>query len=849
MGNNVFGIAVSGLRAAQVGLATTGQNIANASTPGYSRQTIQQAAFDPLPTGGGFLGRGVQVTSIQRVYSDFLTRQVQTAQAQDGYLSNLENRLSELDNLLADPSAGFSPSLQDFYKGVQTVANDPKSVPARQSLLGLAQAMITRLQTVGGRMAQMREDVNTELKSTVNAINSLTSQIADLNDKIVIATGQAGGQPPNDLLDQRDQLVRELNKYVKSTVVIQQDGSYNIFIGNGQNLIVGTQAFTLGAVPAKDDPQRLDVAYQQFGVTAVIPSQLITGGSLGGVLQFRTDVLDQAQNALGRVAMSLAQLTNAQHRAGQDLNGQSGTNFFGFPMEQTHSVYNIPTGTPLGTGPARTLTATINTTSTSFTPDDYALTLNASGNAIITRLSDGAQATDSANNILTASGFTAFGVTFRLNGALTPNPPGVNQQIGISFLPAASKVVPNADNKGTARLDVAIQNTNALTTSDYDFIYDGPDYRVVRRSDGNTTNITAAAFNQPPVIVDGLQFSVPSGTLQPGDRFLVQPTRDFADNLKVAITDTAKIAAAAPIRATSDVLNLTVTASPSNTGAGGINITGLASVLPAQSAASAQRVDIVFTSATTFDIRDASTGAPIVTNKTYAGPSQSVSLNGWTVNITGTPAAGDRFTVDPRRNGGNASISVGSANGAPQDVNLRMPVAIRFNTPANTYDLVNPSNGAVLTNPQTGAAMSGLAYNTGTDISFNGWTVQISGAPAPGDVFMVQGNTNGVSDNRNMLAIGALQTQNTMIGTTTTFQGAYSKLVSDVGVQANQAKINQEAQAALLKQAETRREANSGVNLDEEASNLLVFQQAYLASSRTIQIAQRAFEEVLNIGR
>jgi flagellar hook-associated protein 1 FlgK len=703
-------------------------------------------------------------------------------------------------------------------------------------------------------MAQMREDVNTELKSTVNSINAITSQIADLNDKIVIATGQAGGQPPNDLLDQRDQLVRELNKYVKSTVVTQQDGSYNIFIGNGQNLVVGTQAFTLGAVPAKEDPQRLDVAYQQFGVTAVIPSQLIIGGSLAGVLQFRTKVLDQAQNALGRVAMSLAQLTNAQHRAGQDLNGQSGTNFFKFPMEQTHSVYNIPTATP---GVTRTLTATLNTAFPYFTPDDYALTLNAGGNAVITRLSDGAQLTDSANDILSAGGFTAFGVTFKLSGALSPNAPGQNQQIGISFLPAASKVVPNTDNKGDARLDVAIQNTNALTASDYDFIYDGPDYRVVRRSDGHTTNITAAAFNQPPIIVDGLQFSIPTGTLQPGDRFLVQPTRDFPDNLKVAITDTARIAAAAPIRATSDVLNLTVTASPGNSTSGGpppvpnagINITGLASVLPAQSAASAQRVDIVFTSATTFDIRDASTGAPIVTNQAYVGPSQSVSLNGWTVNITGAPAAGDRFTVDPRRNGGNATISVGSANGAPQDVNLRVPVAIRFNTPANTYDLINPNTGAVLTNPQTGAAMSGLAYNTGTDISFNGWTVQISGVPAPGDVFMVQGNTNGVSDNRNMLAIGALQTQNTTIGGTTTFQGAYSQLVSDVAVQTNEAKINQGAQAALLKQAETRRDANSGVNLDEEASNLLVFQQAYLASSRTIQIAQRAFEEVLNIGR
>lgn len=834
MGNSIYGVAISGLNAAQVALNTTSHNIVNANTEGYNRQQIKQSATTPAPTGGGFLGRGVQINTISRVYDEFVGRQVQTAKAQDGYLTSQFSHLSDLDNLLADPSAGFSPSLQDFFTGVQTVANSPKDAAARQSLLGLAESMVTKLRTVNERMAVLREDVNTEIVSSVGNINSITSQIAELNDQIILATGAGGGNPPNDLLDKRDQLVKDLNGYVKSTVIKQSDGSYNVFIGNGQNLVVGNMAFNLGAIASPDDPSRLEVAYQQFGATVIIPDNLITGGSLGGVLEFRTKTLDDAQNSLGRIAVSLAQTVNDQHRKGQDLNGQFGGNFFKFPVEQVNAQHNLGTN-------ARTMTAEL-TSDQPFIESDFNVAYDGT-NYTITRLTDGQTNTVTPASILAAGGHVAFGVRFQLSGNLA-----AGENFGVSFRPAASHVIPSAKNTGDAALQVSIANIGVLSSSDYEFIVDKVDdvttvgvredsYRIVRKSDGMTTNINGTQWANPPIVVDGLSFRLNSGNFVAGDRFTIQPTRDFAENMSVMITDTAKLAAAAPIRTSSDVATIVTSQGGSNTGTG--TITNITESMVSSGGSAAKKVEVVFTGPGTYDIRDAGTGTVLAGNQPYV-PGGNITYNGWTVQVAGAPAAGDRFIIEPRRNTGSGTISAGVVSSVPVNINLKDPVAIQF-VSSTSYQLVDPTNGNVLQGPQL--------YTAGQDISFNGWTVQLSGVPANGDSFIIEANAGGTADARNMLAIGKLQTMNTMAGGTSNFQGTYSKMVADVGVKTNQVKINQEAQAALLQQAETKQQSTSGVNLDEEAANLLIFQQAYQAASRTIQIAQRAFEEVLNIGR
>ncbi|MDK2123727.1 flagellar hook-associated protein FlgK [Parachitinimonas caeni] len=894
MGNSIYGIAVSGLSAAQIGLTVTGHNIANASTPGYSRQVIRQSASSPQPTGGGFVGRGAQIDTIKRNFSEFTTRQVQGAQAQASYLEGYLNHIKDLDNLLADPSAGLTPALQDFFRGVQTAANNPASVPARQSLLGLSESLIARFQTLSGRVNQIVADVNLEITSTVSNINAITSQIADLNDDIVIAAGTAGGQPPNDLLDKRDQLVKELNQYIKSSVVKQSDGSYNIFVGNGQNLVVGNQAFTLGAVPAKDDPQRIDVAYQQYGIVAEISSKMLTGGTLGGILEFRESVLDLSRNSLGRVALALAQTFNDQHRQGQDLNGIGGTNFFKFPLADVqdqhigsgdgrvsadiadntvvNSAYTLAFDgtnynlTRTSDGLALTLSQqqmtdgvtamgirlrlnpgtwtagdTVNLSYVGFTADiidqsrfidsDFSLAYDGT-NYTLTRLSDGRTTTFDQTQF--SAGAASFGIRITPDAATTWTAGDVRR---ISFPPAASKIAANRENRGNADMAVAITNVGALTTSDYEFSFEGPDYRVTRKSDNTIFNISASDFAKGPVTVDGLQFRQVAGTLLPGDRFLIQPTKQFAENLSIAIKDPSLVAAATPIRANSSNLSIQVSANPANTGGG--TITGITQWIEAKTGVNANPVEVIFTNpADHFDVKDTVTGATLQSNVAFTAP-QTLTVNGYSVTLDGGPNPGDRFRITPRANTGNASVTSGTVTGAPVNQNLKQPVSIIFNNPPTSFNVT----GLGTNNPIN------VPYVSGSDISFNGWSIKISGQPGAGDVFTVGPNTAGVADNRNMLKLGELQTKNILAGGTTTYQGSYSKLVSDVGVKANEVNINYSAQTELLKQAETSQQGVSGVNLDEEAANLLIYQQAYLAASRTVQIAQKAFEEVLNIGR
>ena len=345
---SIFSIGVSGLNAAQAGMLTTSHNISNASTPGYNRQTIVQGTNVPTFTGAGFIGQGTQVETVKRIYDQFLSGQVLSAEAGAAEMDSYLAQIKQIDNLLADQSAGLSPALSAFFKGVQDVAANPASIPARQSMLSAAQALVSRFQALDQRLSDIRAGTNQQIAGQITQINTYSSQLADINQRIILA--QAGGtnQPPNDLLDQRDQMLKDLNQLVRVNTVTQGDGSFSVFIGNGQPLVVGNQAYQLQAVQAADDPGRTTVAIVGVGGTALtLPESQITGGSLGGLLNFRSQTLDSTQNALGRIALTLAQNFNDQHRLGQDLTGALGTNFFtvSAPVVLPNSL-NTGTGVP-----------------------------------------------------------------------------------------------------------------------------------------------------------------------------------------------------------------------------------------------------------------------------------------------------------------------------------------------------------------------------------------------------------------------------------------------------------------------------------------------------------------------
>jgi len=718
-------IGATALNAAQLGLLTTEHNIANASTEGYNRQRIGQAVNVPLATGAGFVGQGTHVDTIDRVFNQFITNQVNQSQTVASELETYYDQVALIDNMLADPDAGLSPALQDFFRGVQTVAANPASAPARQALVSSAEGLVSRFQGIESRLSELYDSVNGQLQATVGGINSLASQIAELNQRIVVAEA-AVAQPANDLLDQRDNLIAELNTLVRVNTVAESDGSVSVFVGNGQQLVVGVRSNTLQAVPSTADPERFAVALANGISAQELPESIITGGSLSGLLRFRSESLDKAANALGQIAASTALTFNAQHDLGQDLLGNAGAANIAdfFTLSSPKVVAN-----QLNTG-----TATVTASFVSPPP---------------LRLNDGKYS-------LTFDDATPPGTYTlrRADGSVVGAPNADLQSVLAGATPPADEPV---------RMD----ETNFFTqlkTSDYRLTHQvGGLYTLTRLSDnftwGGPTGASIATLNSTIEATEGFSLSAPGATPDPSDTFLIQPTREIARNLGVNTQITAdprRVATALPVR--TEALN-------NNVGSGRIS---LESVVP------------------------------------------------------------------------NATLPTSGT-----------PVTLQFNSLTNQFAVSGA--GSALVTSSTGSTLVALPgnipYQADALITVNGVSFRISGQPANGDQFLLAANTNGIADGRNALALGQLQTQQTMEGATTSFQSAYGKLVSDVGNKTREVRVTRDAQQKLLEQAQSAREAQSGVNLDEEAANLLKFQQAYQAAARIMDMGSRLFDEILSIAR
>lgn len=321
--SNILNIGKTALNVAQLGIATTGHNIANASTPGYSRQVIVQAAAKSQNSGSGFVGQGAEVTGINRVYNATLAKQLLNTTSSSGASSAYYNQINEINNLLSDPNAGLNPVMTQFFSAVSAAAANPSDVASRQTLISSANTLVNRFSSMNSRLDEIRQSLNTQISASVTSINSYAKQISDLNvviDKALSSTGN----PPNDLMDQRDLLVSELSKQIKTTVIQQGDGTYNVFVGNGMPLVVGEETYSLYTQPSYTDPNRLEISYGDPSNPKIINSSSLSGGSLGGILQFRSETLDTVQNQIGQLAATLATQVNTQLQAGYTLSDKNG---------------------------------------------------------------------------------------------------------------------------------------------------------------------------------------------------------------------------------------------------------------------------------------------------------------------------------------------------------------------------------------------------------------------------------------------------------------------------------------------------------------------------------------------
>jgi flagellar hook-associated protein 1 FlgK len=367
---------MSGLSAAQAALSTTSNNISNYTVAGYSRQTAILSQSNSTLQGNSYYGNGVTLSGVQREYDEFITAQLRGSSANYSAVNTQYNQISNIDDLLSTSTTSLSTSIQSFFTNVQNVVSNANDPSARQSMLSYAQGLVNQFQTTAQYLNNMQNSVNTDIASNVDQINTFTSQIADLNSQIAkLTTG--GGAAPNNLLDQRDQLVNSLNNVV-GVNVSQQDGSYIVSMGS-VTLVNGKNSTSLVAIPSSSDSTRTTVGYvdKQAG-NVEIPEKTLTTGSLGGLLAFRTQDLDTAQNQLGQLAAAFTTSFNTVHSEGYDSNGDQGGNFF-----------NIGSPTVVGNSKntsAATVTAAWSDTS-AMKASNYTVSYDGS-NWSVTRMSD-----------------------------------------------------------------------------------------------------------------------------------------------------------------------------------------------------------------------------------------------------------------------------------------------------------------------------------------------------------------------------------------------------------------------------------------------------------------------------
>ncbi len=338
--SGLLATSLSGLRAAQRSLETVQHNISNVNTEGYSRQRVDQATNITQFTGDGFVGQGVKVTNITRSYDQFINKQLSSSLSAFGDVDHYHQLAARVDNIMADANTGIAPVMKRFFNAVNEVADYPSSIPSRQVLLSEAGVLTEGFNTMGRRFEEIRTLNNNDIEGMVDSINSLATSIADLNVQIGVELGKTQGlRQPNDLLDKQDALLSKLAEIVNVSVVPQKDGTSSVFIGNGQALVLNGGAAPFTTLQSQFDPGRLEIGIKQPNGTIDITAQ-ITGGSLGGALRFRDEVLDPAQQKLGRVAAGLAMEFNAVHKNGFDLSATAGTALFNFSGDVVPVIQN-----------------------------------------------------------------------------------------------------------------------------------------------------------------------------------------------------------------------------------------------------------------------------------------------------------------------------------------------------------------------------------------------------------------------------------------------------------------------------------------------------------------------------
>ncbi|XOB90854.1 flagellar hook-associated protein FlgK [Pseudomonadota bacterium 24LQ007] len=569
----LIGIGLNGVLGHQAALNTTANNITNANTPGYSRQEVQFETQEGRRTGAGTIGSGVSVANIRRLADAYLSQQLREDSTLFGEQNAFNAELTRLDNLLGGEDTGLNKALNNFFSAMQNAAEDPTSLPQRQLVLSEAQQLVNRFQGLNQEFIQQRESVKTQMQQGVKDANTLLKSIAELNLAISESPGLAQGKEPLELMDKRDEKLRQLSELVSIRVTEVEGSQVNVSLSNGLALVTGANAAEFATRSSAEDPTRLEFTLSSGGRTLLVDEQ-IQGGKLGGLRAFDEMVLKPAFDELGRLAIAISSAINHQHEIGMDLEGDLGSNFF---------------------------------------TDVNALELQ------------------------------------------------------------RSRVIPNANNAEpqNGRLAVEITDSSNLPAGTWSlqFSGDGRNFELINTATGDTVNQGRLPDPvQSEITMPGFNIRIDGGEFNAGDKYLIQPSRNAAENIKLNVRREEDLAFASPIRASASDNNLgtaeigqgaMLNVRNPNTGAllpgfqsRGELANGPLNIEFTNYDAATGTYDYEITDTPGNNVLETGNYDPKKVNVFFSDdPSDGSRYQGFQFEMTGEPAVGDEFTIDFNKNG------------------------------------------------------------------------------------------------------------------------------------------------------------------------------------------------------
>ena len=825
--SDLLSIGSSGVTAYQRALATVSNNIANVSTDGYTRQDVSLSSNQPRLLGNSYLGTGARFDAVQRQYDAFVESNLRNSNSDLESQKPLLSYVNRLIDVMGDESIGLTTAMNRFFESSRDLASDPASVVSRSSFLRDAEGLAARFQQLAGQFELLDNETRQSVDTDVGQINSLTQQLGLLNKQMV--KHSSVDSQPSELLDQRDRSLRELSGLISVKTKFEPNGAVMVSVGDtlDQGILVDkANTRAISVEPSAIDSNKLTFVIDAYGKPETMPG--ISSGKIGGVMNFREQVLSPAFNSLNDLAEVMAREINAIHREGVDAEGLLGGDLFAFSADK-----------PLQAAGMQLIVKDANRVA-------------AAGQfrVIDNPLNSGTAQARVVYNAPDFEGPTALLGELAL--AQVPQIGQVTVSTSASQPFASLGVVP----VGTQDLSLTLQNPNAnqsfqvltrdgrhllgkaLTASEQALlIKTGNGMEAGATYSATELNATGNASYLEMDIFMGAKADV--GLLQqfnPATRELLSPQKTAA-----VLTSNTFVPSAGGI----DAGALTLNGRPLTALAGPLTLSAVVNWLNTESAntgitASASEGKLVLSRAstnTTDDIRlgMGSNGTPADLNR--LGFDTRISVKGGTTD--------DLLVFVTDRSGADSSATV-SAQFAGQEGSMKQTLRtsslqVSF-TSATTYTILDTTSGSIVAE----RSLQVDPNDTTPSLTYRGLRLEFSTAPKAGDVFTIDGNDDGIGNNEAMLRMVALEEDAIMPGGLTMTE-AYIERVNQVGSVARQSAIAEQALSVVYQQAQEARDGISGVSLDEEASALVRFQQAYQANAKVMQVAMALFDSILQV--